>query len=297
MKNCSYCKLPGHTINECNDESIKDKIQDAEHTINHLDNEDEIKMYLLNRPLKLLRILCIPFGVKMSLKKIFYVNLLKKYYTFYKNEHFERVLIIEPNETDVKLFICNYIKHYLTFMITIGTDSHTIIRFIHNINNKILEWYGTFNQQLDIFIGDIWMNSLFVMMNQTLTTNTMNKTIIWQLITRITYSYLINYNSTDISDSLENEYIQPVLYLEEHKTPEELQKEECPICITHQENSDILVTNCRHSYCADCIMKIVFMCKNDQKKLSCPLCRCNVNAIKINNKVVLNKLTNVLNSL
>ena len=297
MKNCSYCKLPGHTINECNDESIKDKIQDAEHTINHLDNEDEIKMYLLNRPLKLLRILCIPFGVKMSLKKIFYVNLLKKYYTFYKNEHFERVLIIEPNETDVKLFICNYIKHYLTFMITIGTDSHTIIRFIHNINNKILEWYGTFNQQLDIFIGDIWMNSLFVMMNQTLTTNTMNKTIIWQLITRITYSYLINYNSTDISDSLENEYIQPVLYLEEDKTPEELQKEECPICITHQENSDILVTNCRHSYCADCIMKIVFMCKNDQKKLSCPLCRCNVNAIKINNKVVLNKLTNVLNSL
>ena len=197
MKNCSYCKLPGHTINECNDESIKDKIQDVEHTINHLDNEDEIKIYLLNRPLKLLRILCIPFGVKMSLKKIFYVNLLKRYYTFYKNELFERVLIIEPNETDVKLFICNYIKHYLTFMITIGTGSHIIIRFIHNINNKILEWYGTFNQQLDIFIGDIWMNSLFVMMNQTLTTNIMNKTIIWQLITRITYSYLKNYNSNE----------------------------------------------------------------------------------------------------
>jgi hypothetical protein len=96
-------------------------------------------------------------------------------------------------------------------MITIGSDSQTIIRFINNINDKILEWYGTFNQQLDIFVGDIWMNSLFVMMNQTLTTNIMNKTIIWRLITRITYSYLINYNSTDNSNELENEYIQPVL--------------------------------------------------------------------------------------
>jgi len=297
MKNCSYCKLPGHTINVCNDETIIEKIQDVEHTINHLDNEDEIKTYLLNRPLKLLRVLCIPFGVKMSLKKIFYVNLLKRYYTFYANELFERNLSIQPNETDVKLFICNYIKHYLTFMITIGSDSQTIIRFINNINDKISEWYGTFNQQLDIFVGDIWMNSLFVMMNQTLTTNIMNKTIIWRLITRITYSYLINYNSTDNSNELENEYIQPVLYLEEVNPQEELQKEECPICITHQDNSHILVTNCRHSYCGDCIMKTIFMCKNDQKKLSCPLCRCNVTTIKTNNTIVLNKLTNVLNSL
>ena len=294
MRNCSYCNLPGHDIRTCNDDSIRENIQEIEHTISHLNNEEEIKTYLKHRPLKILRVLCAPFGIKMSLKKSNYVNLLKRYYSSHANIQFRTTVTIESSETDIKEFCCNYIKHYLTFMIEQNLPPYSIVRFIENINSSILACYRIdFNQSFDVFRGNIWMRCLFVIMDQAVTTQILNNPIIFNYITMLTMPFL------QFEPELEPEWkmdIHPIMLCTEQY--EELQEnEECPICLTDQKKFDILITNCNHSFCKDCVTKSIYMCKTARKPLSCALCRCNVNTLETKNVEEYNNLCIVLDSL
>ena len=289
MRNCSYCNLPGHDIRTCNDDSIRENIQEVEHTISHLNGETEIEAYLKHRPLKMLRVLCVPFGIRMTLPKKFYVNLLTRYYLLYINIQINTHITIESGETDIKEYSCTYIKHYLTFIVEQNLPTYAIIRFIENINNDLMRCYRPeFSQSFDVFLGNIWMKSVFIMMDQVVTVMLTNNPAIFNLITRITMPFL------DFESQPEWKMdIQPIMLCTEQYN-ELQQEEECPICLTDQKKFDTLITNCNHSFCKDCVMKSISLSKNARKSLSCPLCRCNVDTLETTNVEEYNNLCSIL---
>jgi hypothetical protein len=291
MRNCSFCNLPGHDIRTCNDVSIQENIQEVEHTISHLNTEDEIERYLKSRSLKLLRVMCVPFGMKMTLQKKFYINLLKRYYALHTNIQVETNVTIESSEAEIKEFSCNYIKHYLTFMVEQELPIYSVIRFIENINSDLWTCYRPeFSQSYNVFVGIIWMRTLFIMMDQSITTKIMNNVVIFNVISRLTMPFL------EFEPELEPEWkmdIHPMMLCTEQY--HELQtKEECPICLNDNIKHDILITNCNHSFCKDCVFKSISMCKNARKQLSCALCRGIVTVLETNNVEEYNNLCIIL---
>jgi hypothetical protein len=289
MRNCSFCNLPGHDIRTCTDVSIRQHIQEVEHTIRELNDETEIERYLKSRPLKVLRVICIPFGIIMTLKKKSYVDLLKKYYMIYRNIQFTNNVTIESNETAIKEYSCNYIKHYLTFIVEQNLETYTIIRFIENINNDLWRCYRPeFSQPFDVFLGNIWMRSIFVMMDQVIAVMLTNNHVIFNLISRLTMPFL------DFESEPEWKMdIHPIMLCTEQSHELE-EQEECPICLTDQKKFDILITNCNHSFCKDCVMKSISISKNARKPLSCALCRADVKALETKNVEEYNNLCSIL---
>jgi len=289
MRNCSFCNLPGHDIRTCTDVSIRQHIQEVEHTVRELNDENEIERYLKSRRLKVLRVICIPFGLAMTRKKNFYVDLLKKYYMIYRNIQFTNNVTIESNETAIKEYSCNYIKHYLTFIVEQNLETYTIIRFIENINNDLWRCYRhEFSQPFDVFLGNIWMRSIFSMMDPVVTVMLTNNHVIFNVISRLTMPFL------DFEPEPEWKMdIHPIMLCTEQSHELE-EKEECPICLTDQKKFDILITNCNHSFCKDCVMKSISISKNARKPLSCALCRADVNALETKNVEEYNNLCSLL---
>jgi len=291
MRNCSFCNLPGHDIRTCNDNSIQQHIREVEHTIRQLNDENEIERYLKSRPLKVLRVICIPFGIIMTLKKKSYVDLLKKYYMIYRNIQFTNNVTIESNETAIKEYTCNYIKHYLTFIVEQNLETYTIIRFIENINNDLWRCYRPeFSQPFDVFLGNIWMRSIFVMMDQVVTVMLTNNHVIFNLISRLTEPFLDFEAESAVEWKMD---IHPIMLCTEQSHELE-EKEECPICLTDQKKFDILITNCNHSFCKDCVIKSISISKNARKPLSCALCRADVKALETKNVEEYNNLCSIL---
>ena len=289
MRNCSFCNLPGHDIRTCNHDSIQQHIQEVEHTISHLNGEADVEAYLNKRHLKLLRVLCAPFGVRMTMQKKFYVNLLTNYYVVYANIQINTSITIESGETDIKEYSCTYIKHYLTFIVEQNLPTYAIIRFIENINNDLWTCYRPeFSQRFDVFLGNIWMKSIFMMMDPVITVMLTNNPIVFNVISRLTMAFL------DFESQPEWKMnIQPIMLCTE-QIDELEEKEECPICLTDQKKFDILITNCNHSFCKDCVMKSISISKNARKPLSCALCRADVKAIETKNVEEYNNLCSIL---
>jgi len=287
MRNCSFCHSPGHDIRTCNDDSIQQHIQEVENTIMHLNDEAEIERYLNSRHLKILRVLCAPFAVRMTLYKKFYVNLLKNYYIVYRNIQFTTNVTIESSEADIKEFSCNYIKHYLTFIVEQNLQTYSILRFIENINNDLWRCYRPeFSQPFDIFLGNIWMKSIFMLMDPVITVMLTNNPIVFNVISRITMPFLDFEAESVVEWKMD---IQPIMLCTEQSYELE-EQEECPICLTDQKKHDILITNCNHSFCKDCVVKSLDMSKNARKQLSCALCRSQVKSLETKNVEEYNKI-------
>ena len=291
MRNCSFCNLPGHDIRTCNHVSIQENIQELEHTIRHLDDEIEIERYLKSRPLKLLRVICIPFGIAMTLKKKFYVDLLKKYYVVYKNIQTTTDITVESSETDIREYTCLYIKHYLTFIVDQNLPTYATLRFIENINNDLWRLYRLeFSQPFDIFLGNIWMKSIFMLMDPVITVMLTNNHVIFNIISRLTMPFL-DFEAQPLPDWKMD--IHPIMLCTEQSHELE-EQQECPICLTDQKKFDILITNCNHSFCKDCVIKSISISKNARKPLSCALCRADIKALETKNVEEYNNLCSIL---
>jgi len=291
MRNCSFCNSPGHDIRTCTDDSIRQHMQEVEHAVRELNDEADIERYLKSRRLKVLRVICVPFGITMTLKKKVYVDLLKKYYMIYRNIQSNTNVTIESNEAAIKEYSCNYIKHYLTFIVEQNLETYAIIRFIENINNDLWRCYRPeFNQPFDIFLGSIWMRSIFVMMEPVIAVMLTNNNLIFNLISRLTEPFLDFEAESAVEWKMD---IQPIMLCTEQF--DELQKqEECPICLTDQKKFDIFITNCNHSFCKDCVVKSISLSKNARKPLSCALCRADVKALETKNVEEYNNLCSIL---
>jgi len=52
----------------------------------------------------------------------------------------------------------------------------------------------------------------------------------------------------------------------------------CPICMDNCKDSDVVITNCRHYYCSDCIHNMIR--QNNHPNTPCAICRTPINSIE-----------------
>jgi hypothetical protein len=293
MRNCSFCRFPGHDIRYCLDIRIQENIAIIENDISRLNGEAEIEQYLQRVSLVMLRAHCIRFGLKMTLNKSYYVNFLKNYYSRHTRSELGIAITRDSSETEIKDYFCNYIKHYLTVIVAQELGPNVIIRFIRDVNHDISMYYRIdFTQRILVFIGSIWMKSVFNMMEPVIAVSLTNDPHVFSLLNSMVIPYWEHIDNEYAAEPILPEWkmdIQPMMICSE--TYDELQKnEECPICLTDQRKFDIVTTNCKHSFCKDCINKSLTIAKNARKQLSCALCRGQVACLEIKDVEEYNKM-------
>lgn len=65
---------------------------------------------------------------------------------------------------------------------------------------------------------------------------------------------------------------------------------DCPLCFDAVPATDVLVTNCKHSFCVTCIKGFATANKDKTKKPDCPMCRTDLTEFKVGNQTVHNEI-------
>ena len=66
---------------------------------------------------------------------------------------------------------------------------------------------------------------------------------------------------------------------------------DCPLCFDAVPATDVLVTNCKHSFCVTCIKGFATVNKDKTKKPDCPMCRTDITEFKVGNQTVHNEIS------
>lgn len=88
----------------------------------------------------------------------------------------------------------------------------------------------------------------------------------------------IIYNVEVKDNQIENYSVNKLLKIDGTKFIECIDK--CPICL---DNESELITECDHQYCTECLNHV----NNKNYSFNCPLCRADINTIKLIKKIVL----------
>ena len=67
---------------------------------------------------------------------------------------------------------------------------------------------------------------------------------------------------------------------------------ECPICFDSITNQTVLITNCNHKYCSDCVMKYLDTCIEKTISPCCALCREKYTLFEVHDNNIFDELTN-----
>ena len=70
--------------------------------------------------------------------------------------------------------------------------------------------------------------------------------------------------------------------------------ESCVICYEDYPANNFVKTNCQHSFCQNCVIETIQILP-ENKKLSCAMCRSNINHLSCYTSIITNNLKNVLN--
>lgn len=65
---------------------------------------------------------------------------------------------------------------------------------------------------------------------------------------------------------------------------------DCPLCFDAVPATDVLITNCKHSFCVICIKEFATINKDKTKKPDCPMCRTDLTEFKTGNPKVYNDI-------
>jgi hypothetical protein len=72
---------------------------------------------------------------------------------------------------------------------------------------------------------------------------------------------------------------------------------ECPLCYDQIETKNTIQTNCKHSYCMDCMKNLSTSIKNKTMEPKCPLCRTTLKELNTRNSDILIELRTHFDSL
>ena len=70
--------------------------------------------------------------------------------------------------------------------------------------------------------------------------------------------------------------------------------ESCVICYEDYPDNNFVKTNCKHSFCQNCVIETIQILP-ENKKLSCAMCRSNINHLSCYTSIITNNLKNILN--
>ena len=81
-------------------------------------------------------------------------------------------------------------------------------------------------------------------------------------------------------------YFKEVSLVQDLTITEDAPKCECPLCFDDFAATDIIVTNCNHSFCGTCVKGFSTSIKDKTKIPNCPMCRTNLTEFKVGSQQV-----------
>ncbi len=180
---------------------------------------------------------------------------LSRYFEEFQNQHTDASQFTLTCVTKFNLF-CEQINLALEYDVL----ERPIIRPQHILSN-LLERVESFNS-----IFAVLVNSSF-----RLNTNYEEHT------RKFTVSF-INDESVYIKNT--TDYLKDIV-LTQDLTVENMPLCDCPLCFDLFDASSVLITNCKHSFCAPCIKGYTTAIKDNTKKPNCPMCRTDITEFKI----------------
>ena len=81
-------------------------------------------------------------------------------------------------------------------------------------------------------------------------------------------------------------YLKEVSLIHDLTVDEDAPSCDCPLCFDSFAATNVLVTNCKHSFCITCVKGFVDAIKDKTVKPSCPMCRTDITEFKIGNQQI-----------
>lgn len=92
-------------------------------------------------------------------------------------------------------------------------------------------------------------------------------------------------------------YLKSISLVQDLTISNEIPGCDCPICFDEFAATDVLQTNCNHSFCISCIKNLSNSIKNKTNKPCCPMCRTEITKITIGSTETYNELNDFMCSL
>jgi len=86
-------------------------------------------------------------------------------------------------------------------------------------------------------------------------------------------------------------YFKEIALIQDLTIAEDAPACDCPLCFDAVPATDVLVTNCKHSFCVTCIKGFATVNKDKTKKPDCPMCRTDLTEFKVGNQTVHNEIS------
>ena len=86
-------------------------------------------------------------------------------------------------------------------------------------------------------------------------------------------------------------YFKEMSFINDFTIAEDAPRCDCPLCFDAFPATDVLVTNCNHSFCVTCIKGFATANKDKTKKPECPMCRTDLTEFKVGNQQIHNEIS------
>ena len=292
---CGYCKLPGHNIASCQDQSIallKRDLQNAGDFCIAYGSPRYLKAWLFQCTIPKLRVLLgstptavptpaptVPVAARITLKDQYCIELKNIYYTNRLQEPGikERLREQLPQEVvaDIRQIIAQWLSIGIIHM-TLGERHHLSDRRdenrIHEIDramSDIRRQYDRLDQEREALI--------YAMSERQLELDEQEKN---------RHPRKFNIETKLVQNQEQQEQQQQEQQQQEQKNDD---KCDCPICYDSIPKKDMITTNCEHDYCGICLTNY-FDSLAVTKVPSCPLCRKQITQLQFKNEILFNDI-------
>lgn len=291
-RRCSLCRNPAHNIRKCNDPIIENTIEalntnveeivtnielmrntrfSQDTPITYINNQINIYMnnqlteWIDNLDTKLLSAIYFKLLEYSCNQRQTLVQDLKVLYKRYINEVIRFRLIqstplLTRNQHDIPIFVVHYM-------------SKKVVKIVNETMN-INEMFGGI-LELSFFGNAINGHHIITIIEHIDTNDGLYKlTHSGKRIIQIIRRSIERLRNGELS--IPNNKIQLIIHQESSQASDSNNTQNCPICYEDVNTVNILTTQCKHSFCKTCVVKLLKTRLHDERTPNCALCRENI---------------------
>jgi hypothetical protein len=267
-KKCSVCRISGHDIRNCTDIKIQQLMNEKTLLYYTLykkhDGYKKIKEWVLDKTHQELSILA------------FKLNVSNGYPNYIKVEYINKEMLNELLSIQIDYILCK-----------IYEEPVNDIKYIEqyekrkNICGKLIDMMRN-NKLYEpvIFVIQV-LNKIDIKENPNEFINYVKENIMYTSLNHKQYFYACYFVCEYMTDAFFPKEKEWDIIFNEIKSDINTINE-CPICFDTYNNENTIYTNCKHTFCKDCIKKHLNMFL-DKPVPTCPICRTNITEIALHN--------------
>lgn len=266
---CGYCRMPGHTIAQCNDNTIsalKRDLQNAADFCIAYGSARYLKAWLSLCSVPKLRVILgyVPTlsNPNITLKHQYCITIKHTYY----NDRLTEPNIKERLRAELPAILVANIRYTIIRWVQQGIIQPSQPRALQQADQDRLE-------QIEIEINRL--NNEYERLNDD------REAIIYRMSVR----------QAQIDETRQPRgKINMEIELQKQQNTEQV---DCPICFDSIESNDICITNCGHGFCGECLSNYFKTMQSNHVPNhvpNCALCRTSVTKLQFKNETIMNEL-------